>query len=197
MPKPDAPAGEPGRLSFSPVTQATRADFIEVFAGRGGPKYCWCMLWRAVGAELKDTRGPAREVQMLGRIDRGVPVGLVGYLEGTPVAWVSVAPKETFRGLGGPEPAADETVFSLTCMHMRRSLRGAGRGHELIDAAIAHARNAGATVLEAYPVAPDSPSYRHMGLVPAFAARGFHEVGKQGTRRHVMRLSLEGGVAEG
>ena len=60
----------------------------------------------------------------------------------------------------------------------------------LIQAAVAHARKRGATVVEAYPVAPDSPSYRFMGFVPVFTAAGFREVGRAGTRRHVMRLKV-------
>ena len=184
---------KPVKLSFKPVTKATRADFIEVFAGRGGPKHCWCMLWRATKDELKDNNGPARKRQILGRIDRRVPVGLVGYADGEPVAWVSVAPKETFRNLGGPDPQGEEKVFSLTCMYMRSALRGEGHGHTLIEAAIAYATRKGASVLEAYAVKPDSPSYRHMGFIPAFRAKGFHEIGTEGTRRHVMRLSLRKG----
>jgi hypothetical protein len=60
----------------------------------------------------------------------------------------------------------------------------------LLDAAAAHARENGAKTLEAYPVDPDSPSYRFMGFVPTFAAMGFRETGMAGTRRHVMRLDL-------
>jgi len=48
----------------------------------------------------------------------------------------------------------------------------------------------GARVVEAYPVAPDSPSYRFMGFVPAFEKAGFREVGRAGSRRHVMRLEV-------
>ncbi len=47
-----------------------------------------------------------------------------------------------------------------------------------------------ATVIEAYPVVPDSPSYRFMGFVPVFAAAGPREVGRAGIRRHVMRLHV-------
>ena len=47
----------------------------------------------------------------------------------------------------------------------------------------------GATVLEAYPVDPDSPSYRFMGFVPSFAEAGFVETGRAGERRHVMQLT--------
>jgi hypothetical protein len=60
----------------------------------------------------------------------------------------------------------------------------------LIAAAVDYARQNGATVVEAYPVDPDAPSYRFMGFVPVFAEAGFVEVGRAGYRRHVMRLAL-------
>ena len=60
----------------------------------------------------------------------------------------------------------------------------------LIEAAAAHAQANGATVVEAYPVERDSPSYRFCGFVQTFEARGFAETGKAGTRRRVMRLVL-------
>jgi GNAT superfamily N-acetyltransferase len=179
------------RLTFRPVSKRTKDDFVAVFAGPGGPKYCWCMAWRATKAELRDTSSAAREQQMLGRINDRVPVGLVGYAEGEPVAWVSIAPKRTFQRLGGPETEENEKVWSLTCMYLRRHIRREGHAHALIDAAIEHAKKNGATVLEAYPVAPDSPSYRFMGFVPAFEKAGFEEIGTAGTRRHVMRLTLK------
>ena len=75
-------------------------------------------------------------------------------------------------------------------MYMPRQLRGQGLGYQLIDATITHARHAGATVLEAYPVDPASPSYRFMGFVPAFEKLGFTFAGRAGSRRHVMRLAL-------
>ena len=57
----------------------------------------------------------------------------------------------------------------------------------LIEAAAAHAKANGAAVVEAYAVEADSPSYRFCGFVPVFAAHGFEETGKAGTRRRVMR----------
>lgn len=182
----------PGRLRFKPVSQATVADFEALFGARGSPSYCWCMAWRATSAELKDSKGPARRNQMLGRIAEGVPVGLVGYEDDEPLAWVSVAPRDTFRGLAGPEADGGEKIWSLTCMFVPRSRRGEGLSRELVAAAIAHAGTHKADILEAYPVAPDSPSYRHMGFLPLFRELGFVEVARAGTRRHVMRLTLSG-----
>ena len=177
-------------LSFRPVTEETRADFEAVFSAPGGPKYCWCMAWRATRAELREAKGPQRREQILGRIARGMPVGLVAYLEDEPIGWISVAPKSTFRGLGGPEPQPDENIWSLTCMFVSRKHRGQGHAHAFIAGACDHARRSGASVLEAYPVMPDSASYRFMGFVPAFEKAGFTHVGPAGSRRHVMRLPL-------
>lgn len=179
-----------GKLAFKPVTRSTAGDFEALFGGPGGPRPCWCMTWRAPPEEIRDNKGPARRRQILARIEYGVPVGLVGYADGEPVAWVSVAPRDTFRNLGGPDHKPGENIWSLTCMYVRRQLRGEGLGRQLIGAAIAHAREHKADILEAYPVAPSSPSYRFMGFVPAFEGFGFLEVGKAGTRRHVMRLTL-------
>ena len=149
------------------------------------------MAWRATPEEVKTApRGSDRKPLMKSRIMDGTTVGLVGYLEGEPVAWVSIAPRDTYRDLGGPEAERGEKIWSLVCMYIHRKLRGKGHGMELIKAAKAYAKKRGGTVLEAYPVDPKSPSYRSMGFVPAFERLGFKAIGKAGSRRHVMRLSL-------
>lgn len=149
------------------------------------------MAWRATPEEMKAApRGSDRKPLMKARIDEGTTVGLVGYLEGEPVAWVSIAPRDTYRDFGGPEAEEGENIWSLACMYVHRKLRGEGHGNELIEAARTYAKKRGGTVLEAYPVDPKSPSYRFMGFVPAFERLGFVEMGKAGTRRHVMRLAL-------
>lgn len=177
------------KLTFKPVTAKTVGDFEDLFGARGGPNWCWCMAFRATSAELKDAKGPARKQQMLDRINGGVPVGLIGYSSGTPVAWVSVAPKETFqKGLGGIED--NGKVWSLTCLYINRDHRKQGLTAQLIAAAARHAKKHKAEILEAYPVDPDSPSYRHMGFVPAFKREGFTPAGREGARRHIMHLAL-------
>lgn len=179
-----------GPLTFRPVDRETWADFESLFNAPSGPKYCWCMSWRATAEEGKATTSAVRHDQIEARVHHGIPIGLVVYDAGLPVAWVSLAPKETFRRLGGPEPAPGEVVWSLTCMFAARSHRKQGIADHLIAAALEHVKSQGGTVLEAYPVAPDSPSYRYMGFVPAFERHGFVHLGKEGSRRNVMRKVL-------
>jgi GNAT superfamily N-acetyltransferase len=179
-------------LTFRPVTKSRWGDFEALFESRGSPSYCWCMAWRPIEGKRQDATNADRKAAMADRIKRNVPVGLLGYDGKDPVAWVSIAPKETFLpSLGGKQPEeAGEKIWSLVCMFLKRSHRKQGLGHQLIAAAIAEARKRGADVIEGYPVDPDAPSYRFMGFIPAFKKAGFKESEKAGTRRHIMRLRL-------
>lgn len=176
-------------LTFRPIDTSTLPAFEAFFAARGAPKWCWCMAWRRTSAEVNQRGGASSKRQMLARIRDGVPVGLLAYEGDAAVGWVSVAPRDTFRLKGAPG-GPDEVVWSISCFFVPRDRRGEGLSRQLISGAVAHARANGATVIEAYPVDPDSPSYRFMGFVPVFAAAGFADLGKPGKRRHIMRLRV-------
>src|SRR5262249_29478250 len=140
------------RLRFRPVTTAGWADFEAFFESPGAPKYCWCMAWRRTPAEDKHRDGADRKRQMQARVEAGIPVGLLAYEGGEPVGWVSIAPRDTYRKLGGPEAEAGETIWSLACFYVPRWLRGRGLTDQLIAGAVEYARANGATMVEAYPV---------------------------------------------
>jgi GNAT superfamily N-acetyltransferase len=162
------------RMVFREVTHDNWRDFEGLFEGRGGPKACWCMVWRATPIEAKQTDGLTRKAAMKARIAAGTTVGLLGYLNKEPVAWCSVAPRSTYRRLvehGGD----DEGVWSIACFFVVRRLRGQGVSQRIIAAAVEFARNRGASIVEAYPVDPSSPSYRFMGFVPMFEALAFEK----------------------
>ncbi len=134
-----------------------------------------------------------RRRAMAAKIQGGTRVGLLAYdASDEPVAWCSFAPRNTLVNHGGLEPPDEDpaTVWSITCFYVKRGLRRRGVMGRLIEEAVAHARRSGATIVEAYPVAPDSPSYLFCGRVPVFEAHGFVEVGRAGLRRHVMRRAL-------
>ena len=177
-------------LHFKEVNQETWADLERLFEGRGGPKNCWCMVWRASPAEAKDANGQARKAALKVRIDHQTPIGILGYQDQEPVAWCSIAPRPTYQRLGGIEDDDQENVWALACFYVVRRLRGLGVTRQLIDAAVAQAKQYVATIVEAYPVDPDSPSYRFMGFVESFKAAGFEEVGRAGSRRHIFRRRI-------
>jgi hypothetical protein len=177
------------RLEFHDVDESRWPDFERLFESRGAPSYCWCMAWRVDATERRQTVGAKRKPFMKKRVLGGVPVGLLGYVGGEPVAWCSIAPRATYAKLVDDcEP--HDGIWSIACFFISRRLRRAGALRGMIDAAVAHALARGARVVEAYPVDAGSPSYRHMGRVSTFAAAGFREMGMAGSRRHVMRLEL-------
>ena len=65
----------------------------------GGPKACWCMVWRATPIEAQPTDGLTRKAAMKARITAGTTVGLLSHLNKEPVARCSVAPRSTYRRL--------------------------------------------------------------------------------------------------
>jgi len=178
-------------IVFREARRETWPDFVSLFESRGGPKSCWCMVWRATTAEAKHPDGASRRAAMTSRAEAGVPIGILGYRDGVPIAWCSIAPRETYRHLGGLDDFdTPEQVWALVCFFVKREYRGRGISKELLLAAVDHAARNGATIVEAYPVDADSPSYRFMGFVETFKKAGFQEVGRAGQRRHVMRLTI-------
>lgn len=176
---------------FREVTHETWPDFAALFESRGGPKSCWCMVWRSMAGAARQRDGASRRAAMQSRVEAGVPIGILGYSGGVPIAWCSIAPRDTYRHLGGlDDGGAPEQVWALACFFVKREHRGHGISKKLLQAAIDHAARNGATVVEAYPVDPDSPSYRFMGFVDTFSGAGFRKVGEAGQRRHVMRIPI-------
>ena len=108
------------------------------------------MVWRA-GA--KTNKGADRKFAIRRYVSDETPIGLLGYSEGEPVAWCSIAPRPTYRDLGGPNRAGElpEQVWSLACFFIRRDLRGQGLTKQIIEAAVQHAEKRGATVIERIP----------------------------------------------
>lgn len=172
------------------VTADLWPDMVRLFESSGRLRGCWCMIFRAgVQGKVPQLSGPACKRAMHDLVMAGTPVGLLAYAEGEPIAWCSVAPRSTFPNLA-VVGTKDEPVWSITCFYVKPEHRGTGIQRKLLDAAIREARAQGAKALEAYPVDPDSPSYRFGGFVPLFARAGFRKVGRIGLRRYVMRKRL-------
>jgi GNAT superfamily N-acetyltransferase len=183
----DAPAMS-GKLTVRPVTLENWPDLETLFETKGAPSYCWCMAWRAM-ADRTRASSADRKAALHQRVKDGVPVGLIGYLDGEAVAWCSVAPRETFRQLK-PDQIPEAGAWSVVCFYIRREYRSRGLSSQLLEEAVKAAKASGAKFIEAYPVDPDSPSYRFMGFVSLFERCGFEPTGKAGSRRHVMRRDL-------
>ncbi|MFH5831951.1 GNAT family N-acetyltransferase [Halalkalibaculum sp. DA384] len=175
-------------IKVVPVSRINWNDFETLFQSKGILRNCWCMAWRMTSEELKQNNPESRKEFIKNRIDAKVPVGLLAYAGDKPVAWCSIAPRETYRRLGGDENL--QKVWSIACFYIKPEYRDRGLIDVLIERAKTYARGNGPEYIEAYPVEPDSPSYRHMGFVHTFEKAGFGFVKKAGKRRHVMTCKL-------
>src|SRR4029079_8396278 len=112
---------------------------------------------------------------------REIAPGLVAYQDGRAVGWVSLGPREDYERLAYSKilaPLDDVPVWSIVCFVVSRRSRGQGLAARLLDAAIAYARDHGATTLEAYPIEipegkriPAANAYR--GALSTFERAGF------------------------
>jgi GNAT superfamily N-acetyltransferase len=111
---------------------------------------------------------------MQGIVASGVPAGLLAYDGGEPVGWLALAPRAAF---GRVEPTG-EAVWLIACVYVAASSRGSGLLSRLLEVAVAQARSAGATSLEAIPRGwrPDGGAPAMSSLRRALLSAGFEAV---------------------
>ncbi len=73
-------------LDFKPVTTENWNDFEELFECRGSPHYFWCMAWRRNENKKAMPGKASRKASMKSRVYSGTPIGILGYLDGQPIA---------------------------------------------------------------------------------------------------------------
>ena len=184
-------------MDFHPLTPDRWHDFEQLFGPKGAYGGCWCMWWRLTRARFKQQQGEANRLAMKSIVDSGQVPGIIGYADGAPVAWCSVAPRSDFAALSRSrvlKAIDDRPVWSIVCFFVAKSHRRTGALEELIRAAVSHAADHGATIVEAYPTVTTStnapPVSVYMGFVDVFAAAGFVEVARPSRAKRIMRLEL-------
>ena len=185
-------------MKYYPLTPDRWEDFERLFGPKGAYGGCWCMWWRLTRARFECQHGEPNRLAMKAVVDSGVVPGIIGYAEGQPVAWCSVAPREDFGALNRSrilKPIDDQPVWSIVCFFVARSHRGEGAMDGLIRAAVRYAADHGALAVEAYPTVPRSgrvpPVSSYMGFPSVFEAAGFVEVASPSPARRIMRLRLD------
>ena len=100
-------------IEFHEVDRDRRDDLEGQFNSRGVPKYCWCMVWRTMPAGASRGDRNAKKEVLWGRVQQGKAIGILGYINGRVVGWCLIAPRDSYRALGGPADAAGERVWSI------------------------------------------------------------------------------------
>jgi GNAT superfamily N-acetyltransferase len=191
-----------------PANEASCADLQAVFGTAGAAHRCQCQrqiwadrIWYSMPFEERAEH--FREQTACGDPDAERTSGLVAYVDGEPAGWCAVEPRTAYRRLrnspvpwkGRAEDRDDETVWAVACMVVRVGHRRSGLTTELVRAAVEHARDRGATVIEGYPMITE-PGVEitwdelNVGPLNSFLAAGFREVSRPTKRRVVVRYDL-------
>src|SRR6478672_7125444 len=138
-----------------PLTPETWADLEELFGLPGGSivRGCWCMYYRTTGKH-SGLAADRNKRSLCDLVSSGVVPGLVGYLGGSPVGWISLGPREDYLKLRRSpimKPVDDAQVWSVVCTYVAKQFRGRGLQHRLLAAGLDFAREQGVRTLEAYP----------------------------------------------
>jgi GNAT superfamily N-acetyltransferase len=188
-----------GRFVVRPLTPQTWADLEALFALPGGSivRGCWCMFYRKTGpVSVGQASAPDNKRGLCDLVASGIVPGLVGYLDGAPVGWISLGPREDYAKLQRSrimKPVDDTPVWSVVCTYVAKAHRGRGLQHKLLQGGIDYARDQGVRMLEAYPV--DKPERSHddfmfFGSRSLYERAGFQEVVRRSPTRVVMRRRL-------
>lgn len=184
-------------ITTAPLTPDRWPDFETVMGPKGGAGGCWCMLWRLRKRDYDAMKGAANRDAIRSVVEQGPAPGVLAYDRGTPVGWISIAPRDAFPRLETSrvmQPVDDTPVWVVSCFLIARTHRRRGIAVALLDAACALARDQGATTVEGYPVAPTTPDYPETyawtGYESVFRRAGFVEVARRSETRPVMRRAV-------
>ncbi|HUK14064.1 MAG TPA: GNAT family N-acetyltransferase [Thermoanaerobaculaceae bacterium] len=184
-------------LEFHPLTPDRWADLEALFGPRGACGGCWCMSWLLPRREFDLGKGAGNRAAFRSIVAAGDEPGILAYAGGAPVGWCAVAPRERYVRLERARTLArvdDAPVWSIVCFFIAKGFRRSGMSVALIAAAAAHARERGATMLEAYPVEPYADrmpaAFAWTGTASAFRKAGFVEAARRSRTRPIMRLAL-------
>jgi GNAT superfamily N-acetyltransferase len=186
-------------LDIQPLTPDRWDDLVALFGANGAYGNCWCTWWRQTGSDFGAgcaNRGAGNRALLERLTDAGHRPGLLGYRDGRPVGWVSVAPLDEFgRILRSPtlKPEAGAVTtgtWAIVCFYIPKAERGSGVAVQLLEAAVAFARESGATNIEAYPIDTDGRRTDSAGLftgtLSMFQAAGFGEVRRRSAHQPVV-----------
>lgn len=189
-------------IEIRPASVDRFGDVEHALTGGGDGASCWCEWFMLTGAQFDATTRDEKRDMLRTDLAASPTSGLVAYVEGEPAGWVKVSARPQqpriarSRNLArSPEPMDDPDVWAITCFVVRREHRGRGLTARLLDAAVAHARDHGARIVEGYPIdtSVSSPSNSELfhGALSTFLDAGFTEVARASTTKPIVSLTLD------
>jgi GNAT superfamily N-acetyltransferase len=174
-------------------------ELARLLASCGDARGCWCGFWYLSHREYKAGWGEGNRRFLQALVAAGAEPGVLARRDGRAIGWCGVAPRARQGRLARSRvlaPVDDAPVWSITCLVVAKDCRRQGLMRPLIAGAVAHARDRGARIIEAYPIDPQrrmSSSELYTGTLAGFLDHGFREVARRSPQRPIVRLELGGG----
>lgn len=188
-------------IEILPAT-GDRFDDAETALDSGDGPDCQCQWWLLTNAQFQQSSRDELTERFHTEMHDERPPGLIAYVDGEPAGWVRVGPRTTQARLlrtrdvvtATAEPLDADDVWAVSCFVVRKAHRGQGLTRKLLDAAVVSARDAGARVVEAYPLDPSvttrSANQLYRGTVSVFEDAGFDIVDRPKPDRALVALTL-------
>ncbi len=191
---------QPGsQVTYQPLTPERWCDLEGLFGPRGATGGCWCMWWRVPRRQFKTQKGDGNKRALHRLVENDEEPGLLAYADGQAVGWCAVGPRQRYPILEHSrilKRVDDQPVWSVVCFFVRRPYRGQGVTTVLLRAAIEHAKQRGAHIIEGYPIEPKASRtpdvFAYTGLASSFRQAGFVEVLRRSETRPIMRYVIDG-----
>ncbi len=184
-------------LTFRPLGPDTFDDFVAMHA-QSECQGCFCMYWQFPGDNRAWQLAQADENLAAKRalVAEGRTHGLLAYEGDAVIATAQFEPRDTLVKLTARMPyknfEADAATWAITCFRVRESHRRRGVARALLDAAVAHLRDAhAARHVEAFPRRGEDLRDEEVWTGPEslFAKAGFTVV-REHAQYPVWRLDL-------
>jgi GNAT superfamily N-acetyltransferase len=178
---------ESGTIEIRPLAPSRVADVRTVLASTFGSQ-CWDLSFRFTNEQKQAFRkaGMTGEhakalLAKLARRRRG-SAGLVAYVGGEPVGYISLGPRSDYPGVErsrAMSPVDEVPVWVIPCINVRKGYRGRGVAIAMIRATLAYAAKKGAPAVEGY-ARPDGKRVHdgsaYMGTESMFRRAGFRRI---------------------
>lgn len=181
-------------LKFSILTPETKSDFETLFGEKGACGGCWCMYWRLPHSEYEKNKGENNKLLMRELIKNKSSLGILAYKNKIPIGWCSISPRLFLERLKTSrlfKPIDNVTVWSVTCLFIKKEYRKQNISSELISYACEYAFKKNANIVEAYPLYPKKEImpdvFACYGFKSLYEKAGFTEIKKCSETRLIMR----------